>query len=205
VPVNHTAFSRAVSDAFETSLDWYRGGFLEHIAHLLRANVSVHLVYGDRDAACNWMGGEAASLAVPWARREEFAARAGYVPLRSAEGKIRGMTRQVGGFSYSRVFQAGHEVPRYQPEAAYEVFMRAMTGRDVATGRVKVDEGLVTVGVNDTRGWREAPPEIPREKCYVLKRGTCTDKVWKTVMNGTALVRDWWVVGVEHGRQRQDL
>ncbi|KAK0748995.1 Alpha/Beta hydrolase protein [Schizothecium vesticola] len=205
VPVNYTAVSRAVNTAFETSSDWYRGGFLEHIAHLLRANVSVHLVYGDRDAACNWMGGEAASLAVPWARREEFAARAGYVPLRTAEGKVRGMTRQVGGFSYSRVFQAGHEVPRYQPEVAYEVFMRAMTGRDVATGRIEVDEGLVTVGVNDTRGWREAPPEMPEERCYVLKRGTCTDEVWKTVMNGTALVRDWWVVGVEHGRQRQDL
>jgi hypothetical protein len=57
VPVNYTAFSRAVNTAFETSSDWYRGGFLEHIAHLLRANVSVHLVYGDRDAACNWMGG----------------------------------------------------------------------------------------------------------------------------------------------------
>ena len=49
------------------------------VAALLDGGVKVHMVYGDRDFACNWMGGEAASLRVPYSHHSEFAA-AGYAP-----------------------------------------------------------------------------------------------------------------------------
>ncbi|KAK0617470.1 Alpha/Beta hydrolase protein [Immersiella caudata] len=52
-PVNYTGVSNAVNTAFERTFDWYRGGYLEDIAYLLGRNVSVHLIYGDRDTACN--------------------------------------------------------------------------------------------------------------------------------------------------------
>lgn len=61
-------------------------------------------MYGDRDYPCNWVGGEAASLAVPYSKAEDFAA-AGYTPLVTPEG-VQGMTRQFGNFSFTRVFQA---------------------------------------------------------------------------------------------------
>jgi carboxypeptidase C (cathepsin A) len=44
------------------------------------------------------------------------------------------LVRQYGNFSFSRVFEAGHEVPAYQPETAYEIFRRAMFNLDIASG-----------------------------------------------------------------------
>jgi len=208
VPVNYTAASAMVGNAFDANFDIVRGDYLGDLAHLLdEGNVSVHLVYGDRDWACNWLGGEAAAFAVPWRRREEFVHVAGYAPLLVPMGKskgkgereeVKGMTRQVGRFSFSRVFQAGHEVPAYQPEAAYEVFMRAMTGRDVATGSVDITrpgEDVVTVGRNDTLAVRQKAPPVMAPRCYVLKPATCLEDVWETVRDGTARVEDFFVVG----------
>jgi hypothetical protein len=113
------------------------------------------------------------------------------------------MTRQLANFSFTRVFNAGHEVPSYQPRAAYEIFMRATFNRDIATGLVPVTEDLRTVGMDDVRGIKNTRPEAVEPSCYVLKRTTCTKKVWDTVANGTAVVRDWFVVGVEGEDSRQ--
>jgi hypothetical protein len=223
VPVNYSMVSLAVGQVFDASYDLILGDFLGDIAALLDdGGVKVHMMYGDRDFVCNWMGGEAASLAVPWKRMAEFAA-AGYAPLivSSSDGgstsassvdgieerraAIKGMTRQVGNFSFTRVFQAGHEVPSYQPQAAYEIFMRATFNRDVPTGLLPVTDALRTVGLGDTRGVRQAPPELPTPRCYVMTPGTCTAEVWETVKNGTAVVKDFFVVGVEGGEdERQE-
>ncbi|KAK5657932.1 hypothetical protein OQA88_2482 [Cercophora sp. LCS_1] len=193
VPVNFSMVSLSVGQAFDSSFDYIVGGFLESIAHLLENGVGVHLMYGDRDFACNWLGGEAASLAVPWARQDEFK-EAGYEGL-VVDGEVKGLTRQVGKFSFSRVFQAGHEVPAYQPEAAYEVFMRAMKGRDVATGQ-RDAKGVVTGGRRDA--WtRSEVPEWPGSKCYVLKTSTCKKDIWERVVKGEVEVRDWFVVDEE--------
>lgn len=104
VPVNFTEGSQAVSETFQGTLDIIHGGFLQSIGYLLESGVKVHMMYGDRDYPCNWVGGEAASLAVPYSKAEEFAG-AGYAPLVTPEG-IQGMTRQFGNFSFTRVFQA---------------------------------------------------------------------------------------------------
>ena len=55
VPVNHTASSETVHQAFTSTGDMARGGLLEDIAYLLDSGVKVALVYGDRDFACNWV------------------------------------------------------------------------------------------------------------------------------------------------------
>lgn len=69
-------------------------------------------MYGDRDFACNWIGGERAVHAVNYSGKEEFA-NAGYTPILviNEEGvpDIGGQTKQYGNFSFSRVYQAGHE------------------------------------------------------------------------------------------------
>lgn len=54
VPVNFTWASPAISAGFDKHGDMPRGGYLEDLAHLLDNGVKVHLVYGDRDFACNW-------------------------------------------------------------------------------------------------------------------------------------------------------
>lgn len=52
-PLNFTWVSSAVSHSFDMHGDMERGGFLEALADLLDHGVKVHMMYGDRDFACN--------------------------------------------------------------------------------------------------------------------------------------------------------
>jgi hypothetical protein len=193
VPVNYSSHSAAVSTQFQTSLDMISGGYMDSIAYLLDSGVKVHMVYGDRDYACNWMGGEAVSLAIPYSRAADFAAT-GYAPLLTEDG-LSGMTRQLGNFSFTRVFQAGHEVPSYQPAAAYDIFARATFNRDIPTGLVPVTDDFATVGLKDTWSIRNAPPEVPTSRCNILKPETCIPSIWEKVVSGKVVVENWFVVG----------
>ncbi|KAK2765261.1 carboxypeptidase s1 [Colletotrichum kahawae] len=198
VPVNYSEGSIAVSRAFNENFDIILGGFSESVGYLLDSGVKVHMMYGDRDYACNWVGGERVSLTIPYKRSEDFA-KAGYAPLVTPDG-ITGMTRQFGNYSFSRVFQAGHEVPSYQPVTAYEIFMRATFNRDIATGLIPVTDELATEGPLDIWHIKNVPPAQPDPICYVLKPDTCTPEVWEMVENGSALVRDYYVIGsIEDG------
>ncbi|KAH8888454.1 serine carboxypeptidase [Thozetella sp. PMI_491] len=194
VPVNHSGTSRPVSDVFQTTFDIVHGGFLDAIAYLLDSGVKVHMMYGDRDFACNWIGGELASLAIPYSRSAQFA-NTGYSALLTPDG-ISGQTRQLGNYSFTRVFQAGHEVPSYQPAAAYEIFMRATFNRDIATGLIPVTDQLETIGPKDTWHIKNTPPEMPEPKCYVLKPESCTKDIWEKVVAGKVVTKDWFVVDV---------
>lgn len=107
VPVNHSAINIAVSELFAGTGDFLRPGSLDAISYLLDSGVKVALVYGDRDFACNWIGGEEVSLAVNYSMAENFR-KAGYTPIISSVG-VGGQVRQYGNFSFSRVYQAGHE------------------------------------------------------------------------------------------------
>lgn len=91
------------------------------------------MVYGDRDYRCNWLGGEAVALAADYKYAERFR-ETEYERLKTNGSYTGGEVRQYGKFSFSRIFEAGHGVSAYQPETVYRVFMRAMFGRDVATG-----------------------------------------------------------------------
>ena len=45
-----------------------------------------------------------------------------------------------------RIYEAGHEVPFYQPLVSLEIFNRSISGLDIATGSEKVDQNYKTVG-----------------------------------------------------------
>jgi len=57
-----------------------------------------------------------------------------------------GETREYGNFSFTRVYEAGHEVPYYQPIAALALFNRTINNWDTATGTKKVTGDLSTEG-----------------------------------------------------------
>jgi carboxypeptidase C (cathepsin A) len=59
---------------------------------------------------------------------------AGYQNIDVNGSYIGGQVRQHGNFSFSRVYQAGHLVPAYQPETAFKIFERAIKGLSIATG-----------------------------------------------------------------------
>jgi carboxypeptidase C (cathepsin A) len=204
VPVNFTASSSVVEESFRTTYDMAVGGFLEAIGYLLDRGVKVHMMYGDRDFGSPWPGGESASLAVPWEQASTFAG-AGYAPLLVAGAGVAGMTRQVGRFSFTRVFQAGHEVPSYQPEAAYEIFRRATLGLDVPTGLTVVDDGYATEGPGSTWHIKNVPPEMPKPRCYILKPGSCLPEVWDRFVAGAAVVKDYFVVEADEEEAGEGL
>ncbi|KAJ4423192.1 hypothetical protein N0V82_002186 [Gnomoniopsis sp. IMI 355080] len=190
--MSQSTSSSVVSNGFGGTYDMVHGGFLDSIGHLLDAGVKVHMMYGDRDYPCNWVGGQAASLAVPYSKADEFAA-AGYEPMITLDG-IKGMTRQYGNFSFTRVFQAGHEVPAYQGQAAYEIFRRATFGLDVPTGSFVTDDKFATVGPSDVWNIKGVPPTPQEPKCYILAPMTCVPKIWDSVIQGAVTVKDWFVV-----------
>lgn len=199
--------------AFSAHGDMPRGGYLQGLADLLDAGVGVHLVYGDRDFACNWMGGEAASLAIPHRHRAGFAA-AGYAALTVSSSPPfvpYGLTRQHGNLSFTRVYQAGHMVPSYQPEASLRIFERALLGRDIATGAVDLrgtgggGEVYRTEGPGDTWWRRNEVMPVPEPRCYSLMTSTCSREELEALRNGTAVLKDYFVVGIQGAGGRSTL
>lgn len=89
-----------------------------------------------QDYICNWFGGEALSLALNYTHAEEFRA-SGYEPF-VVDGVEYGTGRQHGNFSFTRVYDAGHEIPYYQPKAALELFRRVINDLVIADGSEKV-------------------------------------------------------------------
>lgn len=98
----------------------------------------------DSDYICNWFGGQAVSLAIKYAHSKQFA-DAGYVPF-VYDGVEYGETREYGNFSFTRIYEAGHEVPYYQPQAALALFKRTIQLLDIPTGQKKITADYGTSG-----------------------------------------------------------
>ncbi|CAG8027262.1 unnamed protein product [Penicillium nalgiovense] len=200
VPINFTESSNGAYNAFKSVGDYPRSdvhGYLEDLAYVLDSGIKVALVYGDSDYACNWIGGEDASLLVNHAGASGFRS-AGYTPLRTNSSYIGGQVRQHGNFSFTRVYAAGHEVPAYQPQTAYEIFYRALFNRDLATGKISTarNASYSTQGPPSTWHIKNKVPESPGPVCYILAlESTCTEDQIASVVNGTAVIRDYIVVG----------
>ncbi|KAF2767661.1 carboxypeptidase S1-like protein B [Teratosphaeria nubilosa] len=198
VPLNWSIDAIQVARAFRRIGDYNRPGWLEDLAYLLESGIKVHMAYGDRDYACNWIGGEAVSLAINYTNSSNFRA-AGYTPITTNASYSGGMVRQYGNLSFSRVFEAGHEVPFYQPETAYRIFNRALFNLDIATGTLPTigSDGNVysTTGLMDTWATKNKVPEQPLQYCYVLDpKEFCTNDQIKSIENGTAVICDYILV-----------
>ena len=104
--------------------------------------------------------------------------------------------RQHGNYSFSRVYQAGHEVPSYQPETAYQIFQRAIFGLDIATGTIDTEKDSNYSSKGDVEASRvlQEAPESPKPTCYILDPPTCTYDQFGAVLNSTALVHDYIVI-----------
>ena len=132
VDINYTEASNEVYYAFQQTGDFVWPNFIEDLEEILRLAVRVSLIYGDADYICNWFGGQAISLAVNYTHAAQFRTAA-YRPM-TVDGLEYGETREYGNFSFTRVYQAGHEVPYYQPIAALQLFNRTLFGWDIAAG-----------------------------------------------------------------------
>ncbi|KAI0518326.1 carboxypeptidase S1 [Xylaria bambusicola] len=190
VPLNYTGSSGAVSSAFRGIGDYVRPGWVGDLAYLLENGIKVHLMYGDRDYACHWIGGEAVSLAINYTGTEQFHA-AGYTDIVVNDTYVGGQVRQYGNLSFSRVYEAGHEIPSYQPETAYKMFQRALFNKDIATGTINTaaNPDYATNGTADTWAIKNEDPEDPVHFCYLWDvEATCTEEQIESILDGSAVI-----------------
>ncbi|RCI16686.1 hypothetical protein L249_2687 [Ophiocordyceps polyrhachis-furcata BCC 54312] len=190
-PVNFTLHSEIVSNNFLATGDISKGGNIDRLAALLRRGVRVGLVYGDRDYICNWIGGETVSLAVALRAGGSYAFNfpaAGYAPIVVNSSYIGGDVRQFANLSFSRIFQAGHSAPWYQPETAFQVFARIVRGLSVSMGRPMDPFTYRTTGKpNSTR--TDKAPEAPSPTCFVRAFAvTCDDEALMLARTGGGIV-----------------
>lgn len=140
----------AVGLAFDsTGDDGQELGTVAALRRLVHDGVTVALYAGDADYNCNWLGNEVVAHAVTSRHQKKHhpaLGAAGYRDVKTSDGLVHAQTKQAGKFSFTRFFEAGHEVPFYQPLAALEFFSRAIRGRDIETGTTVVNEKYVTQG-----------------------------------------------------------
>jgi hypothetical protein len=78
---------------------------------------------------------------------------------------------------------------------------------DIATGKVSTSSNPnhATRGPKDISNIKNEPIKDPGAQCYVLDKEQCTREQWETVMNGTALIKDWIVVDANTSSLFPDL
>lgn len=94
-------------------------------------------------------------------------------------------------------------VPSYQPEAAYQIFTRALNSLDIATGTIDLrdyqsshGDQYSTSGPSDTWWKKNEVKPAPQHECYVLDMaGRCTEEEIGWIVNGTAVVEDFILRG----------
>ncbi|KAK8118092.1 uncharacterized protein PG998_006373 [Apiospora kogelbergensis] len=199
VPLNFTGLAAGVSQVFDKTGDFIVGNSIASLGHLLDKGVKVAMMYGDRDYQCNWRGGEAVSLNISSKYTADFR-KAGYTDIHTGKNETGGMVRQFGNLSFSRVYNAGHEVPAYQPETAYRIFMRAMSNKDVATGTKSTKGGCKkpygTTGPADISGVKNKLPAPHKAECYfwdILE--TCMPDQKQIIQSGKAIFKDFVMKG----------
>ncbi|KAL2444146.1 Carboxypeptidase S1-like protein A [Exophiala dermatitidis] len=190
VPVNYTQDSTSVFKAFNTTGDYARDGMIQDLAQLLESGVRVALIYGDRDYICNWLGGEAVSFAIaglvgasylPW-----YAA--GYAPIVANNSYIGGVVRQYGNLSFSRIYDAGHLVPAYQPETVFTVFSRIIQGTDISLGNPVDLSTYASSGEENSTHQNSAPPAA-EPTCFLRAvEETCNTDQRNMLANGDGTI-----------------
>lgn len=144
VDLNYTQSNDDIYYAFARTGDFAYPIFIEDLEEIIDSGIRVSLFYGDADYICNWFGGEAVSNQLNYTHATEFS-KTGYVPF-TVDGQEYGEVREYGNFNFLRIYEAGHEVPFYQPLASLEFFRRMLEKKDIATGTIAISDTYATYG-----------------------------------------------------------
>ncbi|KAJ5603616.1 hypothetical protein N7537_006572 [Penicillium hordei] len=190
-PVNFSTSNQDVSYAFTMTGDRARGGQIAQLASLLAKGVRVALIYGDSDYLCNWRGGEAVSFAVA-AEASNYTSSfnsAGYIPIITNDSYIGGVVRQAGNLSFSRVYDAGHEVPAYQPETMFTLFSRIIQGgNDLSSGKPADLATFRSKGDANSTAVNHAPP-MALPTCFLRNVvATCSQGQQNMLQSGSGVI-----------------
>ncbi|KAI9070300.1 alpha/beta-hydrolase [Trametes sanguinea] len=97
---------------------------LPQLAALANSRLKILIWAGDADINCNWIGGHHSVLAMDWYGNETLH-RTPFTNM-TIHGKPVAAIQNVDNFSFARVYEAGHEVPAFQPQAAFEIFSQVI-------------------------------------------------------------------------------
>jgi len=189
--VNYTDQSTAVRSAFSSTGDWVRDAMVPKLATLLSRGVRIGLIYGDRDYICNWLGGEAVSLSIASSSGGVYASSfptAGYAPIIVNNTYIGGVVRQVGNLSFSRIYQAGHFVPAYQPETSFQVFARIIMGTSISTGE-SIDLSTYNTSGSAAASSSLSLPSSPSPTCFIRAiMSSCPEDAIRSIFKGEGVI-----------------
>ena len=118
--------NKLVTLGFELAGDWMKS-YQQMIPDQLESGIKVLIYAGDQDFICNWLGNQAWAQALPWQHQHEFNTTK---PVAwNVDGKQAGTLQSSNGFSFLRVFDAGHMVPRDQPANALAMLNAFIFGK----------------------------------------------------------------------------
>lgn len=179
-------------------------GEIPALASLLQSGVRIALIYGDADYICNWLGGEAVSFALanalpnatisssPTSSAVSYGsgwASAGYADIVVNSTYVGGAVRQFGNLSFSRIYDAGHFVPYFQPETAFTVFARVIQGTDLSTGEAINLSNFSSTGPKNATHTNVAPSKQPSPTCWIRAlEDTCSDDDISSIEAGSGMV-----------------
>ncbi|KAH8728155.1 Alpha/Beta hydrolase protein [Phaeosphaeriaceae sp. PMI808] len=198
VPLNFSiSFTGLVNTYFAVTGDPVKVT-IDTMDYVAQNDIKIAFVFGDRDYRCNWMGGEAVSLALSHSSAPSFRS-AGYESFITNSTYGGGVVRQHNKISFSRVFDAGHAVGAFQPETVSKIFDRVMFDKDVATGSLTTNgnSSYSSTGPASSFGIKNELPPSPKSECYAWDAtNTCTLAERLALANGTAVVKDFILVSV---------
>ncbi|KAL1500122.1 hypothetical protein AB1Y20_012795 [Prymnesium parvum] len=117
--------NREVALMFELSGDWMQS-YQQQLPDQLNDGIRVLIYAGDQDYICNWLGNQAWTQSLPWPHRGDFNSTTPKVW--EVDGKAAGTLQSSHGFSFLRVYDAGHMVPRDQPANALAMLNAFISG-----------------------------------------------------------------------------
>ncbi|KAF8352038.1 Alpha/Beta hydrolase protein [Amanita rubescens] len=102
---------------------------LPQLASLVNSKLKVLIWAGDADIICNWIGNQEAILSMNWYGQQTLQ----NTPLTNMtiNGNAVAQYVNVDNFSFARVFEAGHEVPAFQPAVALEIYRQIVAGEQL--------------------------------------------------------------------------
>jgi len=112
---------------------------------------------------------------------------AGYADIVVNSSYVGGAVRQYANLSFSRIYDAGHFVPFYQPETAFTLFTRIIQGTDISTGET-ISANFSSSGPQNATYTNSAPPQ-PSPTCWIRAiEGTCSDDEIASIQAGQGVV-----------------
>ncbi|KAH8885870.1 putative carboxypeptidase S1 [Thozetella sp. PMI_491] len=128
--VQYSMCSDTIVNDFVGTGDTFRS-FLPALSKVVRSGITVLIWAGDADWLCNWIGNLECTNKIDYAGRTKFVSKV--ASPYTVNGTAAGEYKSVGNLNWLRVYEAGHEVPYYQPEVALQAFWQIMRNKTLSS------------------------------------------------------------------------